>query len=97
MRAKAPVSCLNNQRYRLPDPCAPLQGPFSQSRGTFLPIVRQLHVLGLGEFEGRQHCGMDVRIQIMPGLDTVRSRLTTNRIRATSLGSSLSSPGAACR
>lgn len=34
-------------------------GPFSQSRGTFLPIVRQLHVLGLGEFEGRQHCGMD--------------------------------------
>lgn len=30
--------------------------------GTFLPMVRQLHILGLGAFEGRQHCGRDVRI-----------------------------------
>ncbi|KIP04762.1 hypothetical protein PHLGIDRAFT_75411 [Phlebiopsis gigantea 11061_1 CR5-6] len=27
--------------------------------GTFLPMVRQLHILGLGAFEGRQHCGRD--------------------------------------
>ncbi|KAI0685487.1 ribonuclease H-like domain-containing protein [Cytidiella melzeri] len=32
---------------------------FSHSRGTFLPITRQLQVLGLGAFEGRQHCGID--------------------------------------
>ncbi|KAI0797790.1 ribonuclease H-like domain-containing protein [Abortiporus biennis] len=26
---------------------------------TFLPITRQLHLLGLSPFEGRQHCGID--------------------------------------
>ncbi|KAF7791248.1 hypothetical protein EIP86_002262 [Pleurotus ostreatoroseus] len=31
----------------------------AQASGTFLPLTRQLHVLGLGLFEGRQHCGMD--------------------------------------
>ncbi|KAI0340609.1 hypothetical protein BDW22DRAFT_1360017 [Trametopsis cervina] len=35
------------------------QSLFPQSRGTFLPITRQLEVLGLGAFEGRQHCGID--------------------------------------
>ena len=29
-------------------------------QGTFLPITRQLQVLGLAPFEGRQHCGIDV-------------------------------------
>ncbi|KAJ3556641.1 hypothetical protein NM688_g1912 [Phlebia brevispora] len=37
---------------------------FSSPSGTFLPITRQLHLLGLGSFEGRQHCGMDVCILI---------------------------------
>ncbi|KAI0083989.1 ribonuclease H-like domain-containing protein [Irpex rosettiformis] len=32
---------------------------FTASRGTFLPITRQLQLLGLGAFEGRQHCGID--------------------------------------
>lgn len=32
--------------------------------GTFLPMVRQLHLLGLGAFEGRQHCGRDVRLPL---------------------------------
>lgn len=27
--------------------------------GTYLPMVRQLHLLGLGPFQGRQHCGQD--------------------------------------
>ena len=38
------------------------QVSFASPSGTFLPITRQLQLLGLGSFEGRQHCGMDVRI-----------------------------------
>ncbi|CAL1704142.1 unnamed protein product [Somion occarium] len=32
---------------------------FPQPQGTYLPIPRQLHLLGLAPFEGRQHCGID--------------------------------------
>lgn len=30
-----------------------------KAQGTFLPITRQLHILSLAPFEGRQHCGID--------------------------------------
>ncbi|KAL4251632.1 3'-5' Exoribonuclease [Abortiporus biennis] len=36
-----------------------VQSSFAQPQGTFLPITRQLHLLGLSPFEGRQHCGID--------------------------------------
>ncbi|PSR88914.1 hypothetical protein PHLCEN_2v5063 [Hermanssonia centrifuga] len=32
---------------------------FTSPRRKSLPITRQLHLLGLGAFEGRQHCGID--------------------------------------
>lgn len=35
-------------------------------QSTFLPITRQLHVLGLAPFEGRQHCGIDVSTCPLP-------------------------------
>jgi len=35
------------------------QQSFPQPQGMFLPITRQLHLLGLPPFQGRQHCGID--------------------------------------
>lgn len=49
-------------------PLIPYQVAFASSSGTFLPITRQLHLLGLGSFEGRQHCGMDVCISLSSSL-----------------------------
>ena len=59
--AKRPkVRSLDSIRVFSIDVQIPLQSAFPQPQGTYLPIPRQLHLLGLSPFEGRQHCGLDV-------------------------------------
>ncbi|KAK7693238.1 hypothetical protein QCA50_002804 [Cerrena zonata] len=59
--AKRPkVRNLNPIRVSDTNVQVPLQSAFPQPQGTYLPIPRQLHLLSLSPFEGRQHCGLDV-------------------------------------